>query len=418
MASQSNQTSETPDQPGSPEADAAKPDWAKSASELARDQRAAEGLPPRRRKWPWVLLISVLAAAGAYVWYQAQQPAGPTVEPDPVPAIAVMQVNSDEMTVIARQVLERRVKVIGTLEPAHSAQLSSQAGGRVEIVAVSPGDPVKSGDILVQVDVEALTLELQVARSTAESTRSRLALGEAQLKRAVSLLERGVGTNSSLDEAQVNVASLRANLSALDDQVAVAELRLRNATLRAPFDGIVSVRSVEPGQYVSIGTPLVTVVDMSSLEMQANAAVASASLLAAGQAVAISVDGIEDRVFNGFVSRINPVADAATRTIPVYVAIDNSDGVLLGGMFAVGQIVVERLPDAIAVPGDAVRRDQKGDYVLTIADGKLQHQPVGIGAVWAEGLTLITSGLEPGQIVVTAPLPALHAGDLVEMVEN
>ncbi|MBZ0130025.1 MAG: efflux RND transporter periplasmic adaptor subunit [Rhodobacteraceae bacterium] len=364
------------------------------------------------------MLIAVLAAAGGYGWYASQQPAGPVSSPEPVPAMAVMQVNSDEMSVIARQLLERRVKVIGTLEPAHSAQLSSQAGGRVETVAVSPGDPVQAGDILVQVDVEALTLELQVARSTAQSTRSHLALGEAQLKRAVSLLERGVGTNSSLDEAQVNVASLRANLSALEDQVAVAELRLRNATLVAPFDGIVSVRAIEPGQYVSIGTPLVTVVDLSSVEMQANAAVASGSLLAAGQAVTISVDGIEDRMFNGIVTRINPVANAATRTIPVYIAIDNADGVLLGGMFAAGQIVVDRVENAIAVPGDAVRRDQRGDYVLVIADGKLVRQPVEIGSVWAEGMTLITSGLEPGQIVVTAPLPALHAGDSVEMVEN
>ncbi|MCB1366917.1 MAG: efflux RND transporter periplasmic adaptor subunit [Rhodoferax sp.] len=417
MASQSTPPTGSPESSAAPDK-AAKPDWAKSGAELARERRAAEGLPARRQKWPWAMLIALLAAAGGYGWYAMQQSAAPVGEPQPVPAMAVMQVNSDEMSVIARQLLERRVKVIGTLEPAHSAQLSSQAGGRVETVAVSPGDPVQAGDILVQVDVEALTLELQVARSTAQSTRSHLALGEAQLKRAVSLLERGVGTNSSLDEAQVNVASLRANLSALEDQVAVAELRLRNATLVAPIDGIVSVRTVEPGQYVSIGTPLVTVVDLSSVEMQANAAVASGSLLAAGQAVTISVDGIEDRVFNGIVTRINPVANAATRTIPVYIAIDNADGVLLGGMFAAGQIVVDRVENAIAVPGDAVRRDQRGDYVLVIADGKLVRQPVEIGSVWAEGMTLITSGLEPGQIVVTAPLPALHAGDSVEMVEN
>lgn len=418
MASKSTTPPNSPDLPAATQADVAKPDWAKSRSELARDRRAAEGLPAKRRKWPWLLLLLVLAAAGGYVWYQTQQPAQPEAEAEPLAAIAVMQVNPDEMSVMERQLLERRVKVIGTLEPTRSAQLSSQAGGRVETVAVSPGDRVKAGDILVQVDVEALTLELQVQRSTAQSTRSHLALAEAQLKRAISLLERGVGTNSGLDEAQVNVASLRANLSALEDQVAVAELRLRNATLQAPFDGTVSVRAVEPGQYVSIGTPLVTVVDLSSVEMQANAAVASGSLLMAGQVVTITVDGIEDRAFTGTVTRINPVANAATRTIPVYIAIDNADGVLLGGMFAAGQIVVDRVENALAVPGDALRRDQKGDYVLRIEDGTLLRQSVETGDVWAEGMTLITDGLEPGQIVVTAPLPSLHAGDAVEMVEN
>ena len=395
-----------------------KPDWAKSRGEAERDRRAAEGLPPKRRKWPWVLVALLVAAGGGYGWYQSHK----VVEVDPVaeptPAIGIMQVNPDEMAVIAPQVLERRVKVIGTLDPVRRAQLSSQAGGRVEIVAVSPGDTVKAGDVLVQVDVEALTLELQVQRSTAESTRSQLALAETQLARALSLVERGVGTTSTLDEARGSVASLRANLSALEDQVSVAELRLRNATLRAPFDGTVSARDAEPGQYVSIGAPLVTIVDLSSVEMQANAAVGSGALLAPGQTVSIAVDGIEGKTFAGTVTRINPVAKEATRTIPVYITIDNPDGRLLGGMFAAGQIVVDRVEDAFAVPTDAIRRDQQGLHVLLIEDGKLLRQTVEIGGLWADDMTRVTKGLKAGQTVVTAPLPSLHAGDAVEMVGN
>lgn len=411
MAKQTATTKQTAQGPS-------KPDWAKSRAELARDRRAREGLPARRRKWPWVLLALLAAAGAGYGWYQTQLPVSPDPVADPTPAISVMQVNPDEMTVIAPQVLERRIKVIGTLNPVRSAQLSSQAGGRVETVAVSPGDPVKAGDVLVQVDVEALTLELHVQRSTAESTRSQMALAESQLSRVTSLVERGVGTTSALDQAQVNLASLRANLSALEDQVAVAELRLRNATLRSPFDGVASARNVEPGQYVSIGTPLVTVVDLSSVEMQANAAVGAGSLLEAGQTVTVEVDGIDDRIFAGIVTRINPVADEATRTIPVYVAIDNADGVLLGGMFAAGRIVVERVEAAIAVPTAALRRDQRGVHVLLIEGGKLVRQSVETGLVWSDDLTRVTAGLEPAQIVVTAALPALHAGDAVEMVEN
>jgi len=393
-----------------------KPDWAKSRGELDKDRRAREGLPPRRRKWPWVILALVLAGGGGLGWYLLQNAARPA--PEPVAAIGAMQVNPDERTVIAPQLLERRVKVIGTLDPVRRAQLSSQAGGRVETVAVSPGDTVKAGDVLVQVDVEALTLELQVQRSTAQSTRSQLGLAETQLARAESLVERGVGTTSTLDEARGSVASLRSNLNALDDQVAVAELRLRNATLRAPFDGTVSARDAEPGQYVSVGAPLVTIVDLASVEMQANAAVGSGALLAPGQKVTVSVDGIEGQTFDGTVIRINPVAQEGTRTIPVYISIDIATGRLLGGMFAIGQIVVNQVPDAIAVPTDAVRRDQQGAYVLRIDEGKLVRQPVEVGGLWADNLTRITDGLKAGQTVVTAPLPALHAGDAIEMVEN
>jgi len=405
----------TPTEPGSPGDTNKKPDWAKTSSELERERRQSEGLPPMRRKWPWVVLILVVAATSGYFWYQDSQQTGVSANVEP---IAAMQVNPDEMTTIAPQLLERRVKVIGTLDPSGKAQLSSQVGGRVEIVTVSPGDTVNAGDILVQVDVEALTLDLRAQRSTAQSTRSQLALAEAQLGRSESLVKRGVGTTAALDEARGSVASLQANLSALEDQVASAELRLRNATLRAPFDGIVSARSVEPGQYVTIGAPLVTVVDLASVEMQANAAVGSGALLKAGQTVTVKVDGIEDQTFEGVVSRINPVADEGTRTIPVYVKIDNSKGTLLGGMFASGQIVVDRIEQAIAVPTDSIRRDQQGAYVLRIENGKLLRQPIEIGSLWAEDMTRILSGLDVGQKVVTAPLPALHAGDAVELVEN
>lgn len=397
---------------------AVKPNWAKTRGDAAQDRRTEEGLPSRRRRWPWIVLLVLVAGGAGYGWYRSQMAGTAVPAPEPVAAIGMMQVNPDEMTVIAPQLLERRVKVIGTLDPAHSAQLSSQTGGRIETVTVSPGDAVKAGDILVQVDVEALALELQVQRSTAESTRSQLALAETQLARAQSLVERGVGTTSTLDEARGSVASLRSNLNALEDQVAVAELRLRNATLRAPFDGKVSARDVEPGQYVSIGAALVTIVDLSSVEMQANAAVGSGALLDPGQTVTVSVDGIEGQTFDGTVTRINPVAQEGTRTIPVYISIDNADGRLLGGMFASGQIVVDRAEDAIAVPTDAVRRDQQGIHVLLIEDARLIRQPVEIGGTWADSMTRITDGLTSGQRVVTAPLPALHAGDAVEIVEN
>ena len=400
----------------------AKPDWAKTDSQLGREARLAAGEPTRRRRWPWVAGIVILAAvAGGYYYYDTQiAPQATTVAPVEVeePVLAAMQINPDEMTVLEQQRLERRVRVSGTLAPWRSTELSSQTGGEIQDVTVRPGDTVEAGDLLVQIDTENLVLELDQARSNVAATRAQLALAEVQLERVRALVDRGVTTSSSLDEAQSSVTQLNASLDALEDQVAGAELRLRNATVRAPISGIVSNRAIEPGQYVGIGTPLISIVDLSTVEMRANAAVADGALLRRDQTVVISVDGVEGRSFEGRVARINPVAEEGTRTIPVYVMIDNPDGILLGGMFASAQVVVDAVEDAIAMPTRALREDVDGAYVLRIEGDKLVRQGIETGGTWAGRLTQITSGIEQGQRVVTAPLPALQPGDTITLVEN
>ena len=121
-------------------------------------------------------------------------------------------------------------------------------------------------------------------------------------------------------------------------------------------------------------------------------------------------------VFEGIVTRINPVAEEGTRTIPVYVTIDNADGLLLGGMFASGQIVIEQAENALAVPSVALRETADGLQVLRISDGRLNAVSVEVGGEWAGALTRITAGLNVGDRVVTAPLPALRHGDAVQIV--
>lgn len=394
-----------------------KPDWAMSKGEVERARRMAEGLPQRRLAWLWLILFVLIVAGAGYAYYATQKSSVPLgIEAETPPP--VMQVNTLEMTIVKPQTLQRTVKVIGTLDPVRRAQLSAQVSGRIEDVQVRPGDSVASGDILVQVDIETLTLEFDQMKSNAAATKAQLGLAEIQLERVRALIARGVTTTSNLDEAESNVRGLRASVSALDDQVSGAELRLRNATVRAPFAGVISARAVEPGQYVTTGAALVTVVDLTSVEMKANAPVAAGSLLAQGQSVSVKVDGIPDRSFAGKVTRINPVAEEGTRTIPVYVLMKNADRVLLGGMFATGQIVVEEAVDALAVPTVALREDAQGFHLLIIDSGHLRAQPVEAGGEWSHGLTQITSGLEADQQVVTAPLAELNDGDAVEIVKE
>jgi RND family efflux transporter MFP subunit len=412
------------DLPDGPAADAAggKPEWAMSRRERRRAERARQGLPPPRRKWPWVLLV-LLIGAGVAGWLsreQIQARFAPPLAEEPVVAEAVpaerhMQINADEWTALEAATLRRTVRVIGTLRPSRRADLSAEASGRVEAVLARSGDRVSEGDLLVQVDVQRLTLETNLARSNLASTRSQLALAEEQLARAEALVERGVSAATSLDEARTQVDQIRSTLDAQEDQVAVAELGLEGATLRAPFDGVIASRSVEAGNVVASGTPLLTIVDLSRMEMVASAPISAGASVAPGQVVELRVDGIGGRTFAGVVDRIAPVAEEGTRTLTVYVEVENEDGVLLGGMFATGNIVLEEAEGALAVPEAAVR-DDGGDHVLVIEDGMLARRDVTVGAEWPGGVVQV-DGLAEGERVVTAALPDLEAGEPVDLVE-
>jgi len=395
-----------------------KPEWAQSKREKDNLARIAAGQKPRRRRWPWIALALVVVAIAVAWFMSSQQPA-----PQPVEAAAetapVMQINPSEISTIEPQTLVQTVKVTGSLEPQSQTQLASQVSGRVVAVLARPGDAIREGDVLLQLDTESLTIQLNQQTSTAEATRAQLVLAESQLSRTTDLIERGLAASSGIEQAQSSVDALRANLAALEGQVEAAQIALQNATLKAPMDGIISERSVRPGQSVQQGAALFTIVDLSTLELNASAPVGSSAQLAPDQAVTITVEGLTDQTFAGTVDRINPIALAGTRSIPVYITLENSGGLLRGGMFATGQVTVASRSDAIAVPQAALREDSEGFFVLKLADGKVVRQAIEQGGSWnGNRLIEITSGLVAGDVVVTAPLTQLQPDDLVEMVEG
>jgi RND family efflux transporter MFP subunit len=403
-----------------------KPEWAMSRRERERAILARHGLAPRRR-WPWLLaLLLVIAAAGALGWQwwrgreaapdNAGAPAAEAEAPEDAAALPV-QINRTEWARVEPVTLRRTVEVIGPLAPARRVDLSAQASGEVQEVAVRPGDTATQEQVLVQLDEERLTLELDLARANAESTGTQLEVAERQLERARGLVERGVAAETTIADPENNVASLRASLAAQADQVAAAELSLSNAAVTAPFDGVVASRAVDPGAVVAEGTALLSLVDLSEVEMLASAPVAAGARIRPGQAVEVEVDGIEGRTFQGEVQRIAPVAEEGTRTLTIYVRLANPDGTLLGGMFATGRIVTEERVDAVAVPEAAVQEDEAGSFVFVIEDGALARRDVEAGEVWEGSLVEVARGLAPGDEVVTSALSGLEPGRPVELVE-
>lgn len=397
-----------------------KPEWAMGKREAENARRRREGLKPLKPRWPWVLLV-LAVAGGAGAWYYQTQivPTLPVAEvvSEAPPVEIRKQINGYEYAEIAPTTLQRLVRVTGTTQPAQQSQIASQSSGRVQDVRVRPGDRVAAGDILVQVDVEQLELTVELQRSNAAATQSQLELAQANYERQVALVDRGAATSASLDQARTQVESLRAQAAALADQVKSAELSLSQATVTAPFAGVISDRNVEPGQFVSMGTPLVSIVDLSEVELVGQAPVVAATQIAVGQEVEVTVDGLSGETFIGTVERINPVATAGARTVPVYITLDNADGHLIGGMFAIGQIIVDEAENAIGMPSDAVLEDREGRHVFVIENDTVVRRAVTLGNSWRGNVVEITEGLSAGEIAVTAPLAGLTAGDLVTLVE-
>lgn len=392
-----------------------KPVWAQSKREKRNADRVAQGLKPRRRIMPWIVsALIVLGIVGFIALRPATPPATEVADATPV----ARQIRQTETTTVETTTLRQTVKVTGTLVPGQQAEVASQASGRVIAVLKRPGDAVSEGDVLAQIDRATLELQLNQQQATAQATRAQLASSQQQLERTEQLAAQGLASPSTLEQARSAHAALEANLSALDIAVQTAELALSNATVKAPLDGVVSLRSVEPGQTISAGTPLFTIVNLDEIQFDAAASVNLSAMVAAGQPTAVAVTGLDGQVFAGTVTRVNPVSISGTRTVPIYIQLDNAEGNLRGGMFATGQIVVAEKPQAHAVSAAALREDAEGAYVLKLADGTLVRQGVQVIQEWDRGRLVEVTGIAAGDVIVSAPLDELAAGDAYMLVEG
>jgi len=404
------------EQPAQP----SKPEWALSRRERKREVLLAAGIAPSRFPWAVVVGVVVLGGLAAFVIplltnSEASAPAEVAAEAAP----SVKQILAIDVATAETRTLTDVLKATGSLAPRRTLSLTSQVSGTVEDVAVRVGDRVKAGDLLVQVDVENSTIQLRQQRATAAATRAQLAQAESQLERTIGLAGRGLTSDATLESERASIEALKANLEALEAGVAAAEVVIRNATVTAPFDGVLASRGVEPGQIVGAGAPLVELVDLSVMELTAYVPVSASPKLQVGQKVSLTVEGLPDRIFEGSVEGISPVAEQGTRTVPVLISVANIEGALRGGMFATGQIVTDEVTGALAVPASAIREDADGEHVLVITDGKLERRAVDTVRTWSAANSVqLSTGLVPGETLVSGRLDDLQAGMAVTVVEN
>jgi multidrug efflux system membrane fusion protein len=362
-----------------------------------------------------VLLVLIgLAAGGRLLWY-GQERGYAAIDPAPKTVERPVELAAMEITRIAPRRLTDSVRLSGSVRPYDQAVIKSEVAAKLTEVRVREGEAVKRGDLLAQFDTLDLKARLDEKLSNLAGAKAQLVLAEKTRTKNLALSRKQIVSESTLDEAQSTWQYNQAAVAALEAQVDMARKALADAEVRAPIDGIVAERTVNPGETLPRDTKLFTLVNLRRVEVEATIPAGEVARLKPGQPVVLRIEGFDDRTFQGVIDRINPMAVAGSRAIPVYVGIDNPRGELRGGMFATGEAIVAEARDAVALPAAALRRDGDGDDELESLDDHLVRRAVQPVAEWERGSLIQVSGLSPGAVVVSAVLPGLQAGQSVRL---
>lgn len=325
------------------------------------------------------------------------------------PAGIPFELTEQETAKIGTRSMAERLSISGELQPISRVVIRAREAGKILEMTVREGQPVKAGDLLARFETDELQSTLLLRQSDRNAAEAELTLAMQALARTEQLAAKNIASAEQLDKAKSDVVVKTARVQSLSAQVDIARLALRNAEVRAPFDGTVTRRVAETGSRISADGELLTLVDSSMLEAKVLVATRDVPRIALGQTADLEIDGLSGDAVRSTVDRINPLAEEGTRFVAVYLRLANRDGRLWGGMFASGSILLREKNDALVVPAIALRKDETGYHVLKVLNGRLRRQAVALGARWNGGSSVeIAAGLNEGETILTAPLPELQ----------
>ena len=402
---------------------ATKPDL----SILRIDRSLAPVVSRRRRRWLWwVSILLAVAAAGA--WFAIR------------PRAVAVQTTSVVTTYPSQQFV--LLNSTGYVVAQRKAAISSKATGRLEWLGVAEGSRVKAGDIIARIDARDVVAQGESAQANVNAAKAALeqALAEerdavAQLKRNFDLLAKGFVSAAVVDSAKARAEKATAGVGNARATIGVAEGSSRNAQvsvdytiIRAPFDGVILSKSANVGDLV---TPfsnaadskgaVVSMADMSTLEVEADVAESSLSKISVGQPAEIVLDALPDTRFRGRISRIVPTVDRAKATVMTKVKFDAIDPRILPEMsakvsFLSQDVTAEQQKPMVAVAADAIVQRDGRAVVFVVKEGTAVAVPVTPGKKIGD-LTAIAGDVKSGEKVVLKPAEHFTSGALVKVAK-
>ena len=299
--------------------------------------------------------------------------------------------------------LSEQVTAIGTLLSDEAVTVSSEIPGRLKEIHFQEGQPVEKGAPL-------FTLDDSVYRAQLADAEAKLKLAEQTHQRASQLFKNKYATAQAVDEA---TSSLAVNTATVD----LARVQLDKARIVAPFSGIVGLRHVSAGEYITSGQALVNLEAIDPVKADFRVPERFLPAIRVGQSIRIKVDAYPEDVFEGKVYAIDPRLDVAGRSLLVRALVPNKDQRLRPGLFARVTVLLHLKEDALSVPEQAIVPQGDAQYVFKIVNGKVMLTKVVTGTR-REGRVEIVDGLSVGDEVVTAGQLKIRDGSTVSIVNG
>ena len=349
----------------------------------------------------FVIVIAVLLAACET---EAEKP------PAAPPAV---RVGTENVVTVSKGTIVVGPIISGELRAEREATVRAEIGGSVTQVNVKEGQAVRRGAILGRIETRTLDDVKQSAASAVRNAENQLAVARREMDRTETLVKAGALAARDLDIARQNVTAAEAQLADAKSRLASADRQLADTVLRAPINGLIAKRPVNIGDVVSLGDELFTIIDPSSMRLEASVPADDLSRLRVGATVDFMVRGYEQQ-FEGRIATIAPQADPVTRQVPIFVTIPNVGGRLVAGLFAEGR-VVSQSADGLVVPINAVNMTGS-PWVLRVKDGRTERVDVRLGLQDPRTeRVLVVSGVTEGDILLRGAAQGITSGTAVDV---
>ncbi|WP_084399152.1 efflux RND transporter periplasmic adaptor subunit [Henriciella aquimarina] len=329
------------------------------------------------------IIVLTIVLGGLFFWRNQ------TTAPQQAPQQQALPVSA---TQVQPQEVPVSLEAVGTLKAVDEVVLSAEVAGRVTRTNFESGLEVEKGDLLVQ-------LYDAPERADLEAALARLDLAKTQLARSEELAPKGAEPKEVLEQRRAEHDQAVAAIRQL-------EARLRQKQVRAPFSGRMGIRRINLGQYLNPGEPIASLTALDQLYVEFSLPQQQLSRITAGSEVHVLSDAFPERDFAATVNAVEPQIAEDTRNVAIEALLPNPDGLLRPGMYVTASLELPPQKGALVVPATAVQTSAQGNSIVIIegdnarSGGTAKIVPVQAGRRIGNNI-VITSGLEPGDVIVT-----------------
>ena len=308
--------------------------------------------------------------------------------------------------------MPRSLSLTGTLRGERQTDLAANANGRVLEMLVERGAEVKKGALIARLDVRAAALSAAEAQASVALARAQEATATRECDRSKNLLAKGVISQAEFDRTSDLCRTSPLSVAAAAARVNSASQGIGDGQIRAPFDGMISERFVEVGEYVRQDSKVVSLVAIGQLRLEFTVPEASLASVKEGGPLTFTVTAYPDRKFTGTVRFISAALRETTRDLVAEAKVENADRALRPGMFASIALATGEAPSTVAPKSAVVLKDGRA-RVFAVVDHRLEERVVQTG-VEKDDLVAVVRGVRAGDKLVLKPSEALQNGQAVE----